>query len=307
MKKVVVTGATGFIGSHLCEMLLKSNISVIGVDVSLDRLNRFEEYTNFRPVVADFSLYDNLADLIDDDSIDVFYHFAWNGVNTTAFRDGVLQLENSIYAIKALDDAIKLNCRKFVFAGTYNEYETVTISGVDHYPARYTNLYGASKLAADIMLRAKADLEGIGYCSGLIPMVYGEGLSAPNLVNVVLSNFITGEPSKLVEGNNLYDLIYVDDVARAFIAIGEKGIHMTRYYVGHRTINTFKENITRMRDVLSPNSELLFGEYHETQMLDYSLIDTEKLYMDTGFECVANFKSTMQSTYDWLKSTKRSY
>lgn len=304
MKKVVVTGATGFIGSHLCEILLRKSIYVIGIDICANRLNRFKEYSNFRPVVADFSLYDKLSDLIGEDNIDVFFHFAWNGVNTTVFKDGVLQLENAIFSVKALDAAIKMNCKKFVFAGTYNEYETITVAKLDDYPARYTNLYGAVKLASDIMLRAKAELENIEYCSGLIPMVYGEGLSSPNLINVVLTNFMSGQPSKLIDGDNLYDLVYVDDVAKAFVSIGEKGKHMSRYYVGHRKISTFKDNMLQMRNILSPQSVLLFGEYCETQMLDYSLIDTDKLYRDTGFECEADFVSTMKKTYEWLKSEK---
>lgn len=300
MKRVIVTGATGFIGQHLCKDLLNRDIEVIGVDINEDKLRAFSKYPNFIPVVADFRVYDKLSEYIKYDDIDVFYHLAWNGVNTIAFRDAVLQLQNSIYSIKALDAAIKLKCKKFVFAGTYNEYETQTIFAMDEFEARYTNLYGASKYAADMMLCAKAKIEGIEYSSGLLPMIYGEGLTAPNLVNVVLSNFAEGKPSKLVEGNNPYDLIYVGDVARAFYYIGEKGKDMARYYVGHRKIDTFKQNITKIRDLLSPDSELLFGEYKETQNLDYSLIDTDKLYNDTGFECKADFEQTIISTFEWL-------
>lgn len=302
MKRVIVTGATGFIGQHLCKDLLDRGIEVIGVDISKDRFDVFSSYPNFFPVVADFSMYDSLNKYIHYDNIDVFYHLAWNGVNTIAFRDAELQLSNAIYSVKALDAAIALKCKKFVFAGTYNEYETQTIFSMNEFEARYTNIYGASKYAADLILCAKAKIEGIEYSSGLLPMIYGEGLTAPNLVNVVLSNFSEGKPSKLVEGNNLYDLIYVGDVARAFYYIGEKGKDMSRYYVGHRIIETFKDNITRIRDLLSPDSELLFGEYKETQNLDYSLIDTDKLYNDTGFECKADFKETIQKTYEWIKN-----
>ena len=302
MNRVVVSGAASFIGQHLCRNLLSRGIEVIGIDICKDKLYAVSRDERFIPIVADFSKYNRLVDYINYRDIDVFYHLAWNGVNTIAFRNAELQLSNSVFSVKALDAAIALKCKKFVFAGSYNEYESQTIFSMDEFQPRYTNIYGASKFAADLILCAKSRLEGIQYSSALLPMVYGEGLSAPNLVKVVLSNFAEGRPSELINGDNLYDLIYVEDVARAFYYIGERGKNMARYFVGHRKIDTFKNNITRARDLLSPHSELHFGEYHETQNLDYSLVDTEKLYNDTGFECRADFDETMRKTYKWIKN-----
>lgn len=300
MKKVVITGVGGFIGRNLCELLLSKEIQVIGVDISEDCFDGFTDNALFTPVIADFGKYSNLSDIIVDRDIDVFYHFAWNGTFGAPFKDAKLQLDNSKYAVAAMDQAITMNCQKFVFAGTCNEYEAQTIACKDEYNARYTNVYGTSKLAADLILRAKASLEGIEYCSGLIAIVYGNGMNSNNLVNIVMRNFKSGVASKLIEGNNEYDLIHVSDVAKAFFVIGEKGKNMIRYYVGHKKVKTFKENITAMRDILSSESELLFGEYKEVQYLDYSIIDTYKLYNDTGFECEADFAETMKEAFHYL-------
>lgn len=302
LKRVIVTGAAGFVGQYLCRDLLSRDIEVIGVDISKEKLNALSDDPRFIPVVADFSKYDSLHECIRYNDIDVFYHLAWNGANSAAFRNAELQLSNSIYSVKALDAAIALKCKKFVFAGSYYEYESQKLFSMDEFQPRYSNIYGASKFVTDLVLCKKSKLEGILYSSALLPAVYGEGLSSPTMVKVLLSNFAEGKPSKLVAGDNPYDLIYVGDVARAFFYIGERGKDMARYYVGHRMIDTFKENITRIRDLLSPNSELLFGEYHETQNLDYSLIDTEKLFNDTGFECKADFNTTIQRTYEWIKN-----
>ena len=305
MQKVIVTGAGGFIGRNLCRLLLSQKVHVIGIDIREELMSEFEQDDRFTSVVAGFDLYSCLSEMIVDKEIDVFYHFAWNGTFGLPFKDAELQLDNAKNAVRALQAAIDLKCKKFVFAGTCNEYETQMIANMDTYSARYTNIYGASKFSADIILRTKAALEGIEYCSGLIAIVYGAGLSSSNMVHIIMSNFIDGKPTKLIEGNNKYDLIHVSDVVRAFVCIGESGKHMTRYYVGHRDIKTFKEQITRIRDTVSPDSILLFGEFHESQSLDYSYIDTEKLFQDTGFECVADFDKTMQETFNWVKETNK--
>lgn len=301
MQKVVVTGAGGFIGKNLCRLLLSNAIQVVGVDINKEMMVEFENDSLFTPVVAGFEMYHQLPDMIRLNDIDVFYHFAWNGTFGSPFKDAELQLDNAKNAVRALQAAIDMKCKKFVFAGTCNEYEAQMIASMDEYSARYTNIYGASKLSADIILRAKASLEGIEYCSGLIAIVYGAGLNPSNMVHIIMNNFINGAPTKLIEGNNKYDLIHVSDVVRAFHCIGKSGKHMSRYYIGHRDVKTFKEHIIRMRDVLSPESILLFGEFPESQPLDYTYIDTEKLYQNTGFECEADFDEKMKETYEWIK------
>ena len=57
-----------------------------------------------------------------------------------------------------------------------------------------------------------------------------------------------------------------------------------------------------MRDIIAPGVELKFGEYKDNQCIDYSKIDLDALYNDTGFECKANFEDTMKITSQWVKS-----
>ena len=57
-----------------------------------------------------------------------------------------------------------------------------------------------------------------------------------------------------------------------------------------------------MRDIIAPGVELKFGEYKDNQCIDYSKIDLDALYNDTGFECKADFTETMMRTAKWVKS-----
>ena len=302
MRKVIITGVTGFFGGSLARKLLRDGLVVYGIDVETPKLDEFRAYDNFVPVIADFTMYKNLPQLISDDEIDVFYHFAWAGGFTTALKDYTLQMTNAAYAGDALIAAKEIGCKKFVYAGTYNEFEIQTFLATEGFEPRYTCIYATGKTAADLICRTLAFNLGIEYCTGFVPMPYGENNYSKQLANVVIDSLNKGIPPKLVEGNNTYDWVYIGDIVDAFCAIGEKGKNQKGYYIGHRKLKTFKEWMIEIRDILAPDVELLFGEFKDAQNIDYSLIDLDALYRDTGFECKADFEQSIKRTAEWVKT-----
>ncbi len=302
MKKVIITGATGFIGGALTRKLLLEGVKVFGVDIDRNKLEEMKNYGNFTPIIADFSLYESLSDLICETDFDVFFHFAWQGVFGDSFKDYSLQLNNAKFACDALVVAKKLNCKKFVLAGTYNEFEIKNFINSDSFTPRYTCIYSASKTVAELICKTIAFNTGIEYSAGLICMAYGCGNYSKMLPNVVINQLINNITPKLIEGNNYYDMIYIDDIVDAFIAIGEKGKNQKSYYVGHRKLKTFKQIITEIRDIINPDSDLLFGEFKDSVNMDYNQIDLNALYNDTGFECKCDFKESILKTAEWVKT-----
>lgn len=304
MKKAIVTGAGGFIGGAVTKKLLDNGIHVYGVDISEQVLRRFHGYERFHSVIADFSQYGKIHEMIQD-TIDVFYHFAWQGVYGDAFKEYDLQLNNAKYACDAMMEAIKIGCRKFVFAGTYNEFEIKNFLESDVFQPRYTCIYSGAKTVAEIICKTLAFNNNIEYSAGLIAMAYGENNRSMMLPNVVMKQLLRNESPKLIKGDNLYDLIYIDDIAEAFYLIGEKGYNLKSYYVGHRNLKTFRELLTEVGNIINPDIELRFGEYIDTDNKDYGLIDLEALYQDTGFECKADFRESILRTAEWLKTQEK--
>lgn len=301
MKRVIVSGCTGFIGGALTAELLNRGITVYGIDVSSDRLERFQDCKTFVPIVADFSCYDILHTLIRDD-IDVFFHFAWAGVFGAAFKDYSKQLDNAKYSALALEEAVKIGAKKFVFAGTVNEYEMDRYISADYFEPRYTYIYSVAKQASEAVCKTIAFNNQIEFCAGRLAMAYGENNRSMMLPNVVLSNLVKNTPCKLVKGEQLYDMIYISDIVNAFIAIAERGRNMKSYYLGHRKLRTFKEIIQDMAAIINPACELQFGAYPDVPSgIDYKYIDSEALYRDTGFECEANFEESIKRTAAWVK------
>lgn len=304
MKSAIVTGAGGFIGSALAKKLLSMGVHVVAIGTDREKLEQRFKHPNITFVQASFSEYYQLDKLIGQPA-DIFYHCAWQGVFGEAFQDYELQLNNVKYTCMALEAALKIGCKKFVFSATNNEVEIkkYLLSDQEIKP-RYTCIYSTSKLAAEMICKTLAYQKGIQYSAGMIAMAYGEGNRSEMLPNVLMSHLLDGKSPKLVNGYNLYDMIYIDDIANAFYCIGESGHHMKSYYVGHRKLRTFREIVTEIRDILAPDVELRYGEYPDNLDMDYSLVDLDALYHDTGFECTADFESSILKTANWLKLQK---
>lgn len=301
MEKVVITGTSGFLGGSLARTLLNQGVLVYGVDRGNKAKQEFQKYTNFIPVNASFEEYPSLPQLIKDRDINIFYHFAWAGGFTTAIRDYKLQLSNAGYAGDAVVAAQQMGAGRFVYANTYNQYEIINFLESDCFEPRYTCIYSTAKTAAGLICRTLAYNLGIEYSAALIPMPYGENNYSKQLVNVVIHSLLNGQAPRLVEGNNLYDLVYIQDIVDALIAIGERGRDKKEYYVGHRALKTFKEWMIEIRDNLAPEIVLKFGEYKDNQQIDYSRVDLEALFEDTGWQCKYELKDRISQTAEWVK------
>lgn len=302
MKKIIVTGAGGFIGSAMTKYALERGIIVYGVDVSEKLLEKHGKYKNFIPVIADFTQYHRLHEKILDPDIDVFYHFAWQGVFGESFQDYHLQLDNAAFAADALNEAVAIQCRKFVFSGTYNEIEIGNFIDWHRAKPRYTCIYSAVKSAAEIICKTLAYNKGIAYSAGLSAMSYGENNRSMMVTNVVLKQLVNGESPKLIEGNIPYDFVYIDDIVRAFYAIGEKGKNLRSYYIGHRTLRTFREWLETIGQIVAPDVPLLFGAFpDDASARDFDSIDLDALYQDTGFACKADVRESFLKTAAWVK------
>lgn len=300
MKTVVITGVGGFFGSHLCSRLLAQGVTVYGVDVVPEVHKQFASPL-YHPIVASFETYDTLHTYVQE-PVDVFFHFAWaGGFLPDSLWNYELQLTNAKYACDAFVQAAKMGAKRFLNAGTNNQIEIRQFLMSESYTPRKTTIYASAKMATELMMRTLADKYGIDYLGTMIPMPYGEGNRSMQLINVTLRNLIENKSPKLITGNNLYDIIYIEDIIDAFIAIAEKGIAGKSYYIGHRKLKTFRSWIEEIRDIVNPDVELRFGEYEDPLNMDYSYVDLDLLFRDTGFEASADFSSTIRQTVEWMK------
>ena len=301
MKTAVVTGANGFLGKALVKELCSREINVIAIVHTLSD-NDVSITSGVRYIPCDLKHYVNLCDDLSAYEPDVFYHLAWEGTSGPKRADEKIQLSNVQGACDAARLASRIGCRRFVFASSIMEYEVDKAAKLMQDPG-ISAIYSTAKQTADYMSRIIAADNKIEFISGLISNIYGPGEKSPRLINSSIRKLLKGERLSLSPCEQMYDFIYIDDAARIFCEIGEKGKSGRIYYVGNRRVYPLKKFMEELRDVVAPDAVLGFGDIPFTGSgLTYNEFDKELLYNDTGFIPGVSFKKGVELTRDWIKA-----
>lgn len=302
MKKVIVTGANGFIGTALCRELSNQGISVIAVVRNEEEnISNIENLKGLRIVYSDLSEFKNLNEKISDRDIDVLYHLAWVGSAGPLRGCADVQFNNIKYTCDTVKACSKMNCKRFVFASSIMEYEIEAVMATDATPGINT-LYSSAKVSADYMARTIAGSLGVDYIRAVISNIYGPGELSPRLVNTSIRKLLNGEHCAFSAGEQTYDFIYIDDAAKTFVAIGEKGVVNRTYYIGSQNPKPLKEFLCELRDQVDPNIEIGLGEIPFNGVsLTYNEFNVHAVKEDTGFVPTVSFAEGIQNTVKWIK------
>jgi nucleoside-diphosphate-sugar epimerase len=301
LKKVIITGASGFIGGKLSERLLKDDVTVYGVGRNAEKLNELKKYGNFVPVIADFADYDKLPELIQERDFDMFWHLAWQGADAKLYDTPGLQIENAAAAVHAATSAIELRCRNSCCCGSnYRHIRSIAAGENPFNPSAY----GIAKHAAAEMFKAVA-FRGEMPCTNVIfPNTYGPGDKPVSAIVFFIKKLIANEPLNLISGKYQDDWMPIEDLITGILAAQKAGGNYVDYYIGHRQISTFREKLEAMKEILGSKSELNFGAYPEKNYVDYSKFDLNALYRDTAWEAKTDFAESIRTMAEWIKTTK---
>ncbi len=303
MEKAIVTGANGFLGTHLCTELTSRGVCVYAVVQPGTDVTDLLKNPLVRLVYCDFAEYAAMDKVLAVEHADVMIHLAWKGTSGNIRGDYCSQIDNITAACQALECCKKLNVKRFVFASSIMEYEIAKAMEISEAPAIST-LYSTAKLSANYMLRALAGELGICYVRALISNIYGPKEMSPRLVNTTIRKLLKGEHCSFSAGTQMYDFIYVDDAINKIIAVAQKGKNQHSYYIGSENPKPLREFLAEIRDVVAPNAELGLGElpFHGVT-LSYHEFDIHAVKRDTGVENRILFKEGIGRTCAWIKGT----
>jgi UDP-glucose 4-epimerase len=303
MRKAIVTGANGFVGSHLVKELIDNNVEVVSIVRNKDsNLELLPKSDNNRIIYCDLSEIENLSNLISDRDIDVFYHFAWQGSAGQDRADERLQTKNAIWTVDSVRVAKELGCKKFVGAGSIMEKETIAAVYTDDNEPGLGYIYGTGKLTAHCISKSVAANIGIDHIWTMITNAYGPGELSPRFINTTLRKIINNEPLQFTAATQNYDFIYITDVAKAFYYIGLQGKPFNSYTIGSAKAKPLKEFIIKLQEELAPEISLNFGDVPFTGInMPLENFSTENLERDTDFKPIVSFKDGVRYTMNWLK------
>lgn len=299
MKKVIVTGGTGFIGSRFIKELKDNNVEVIALVRDVTRAKNILGH-DVKLVEYHSEDYDVL--LHSETSVDAFYHLAWEGVAPEKKNDRVIQIRNIDFAMEMLELASKIDVGRFVATGTVAEYsfcEDVMDVNSKQTP---NDLYGAAKTATHYMLETWARHLKIPFNWVVIPSTYGEGRRDNNILTYTIKILLKGEKPSYGYLTQMWDFLYVGEVARALYLIGQKGIPEKTYAIGSGDYRPLKEYVTIIRDCIDPNLELGIGEIPALSDKAFSsCVSIKELTRDTGFIPRVSFEEGIRKTIDHYK------
>ncbi|MBS0620528.1 MAG: NAD(P)-dependent oxidoreductase [Verrucomicrobia bacterium] len=204
-KRVLVTGASGFIGCHTLPLLRERGYEVIPFSSkSCDLLREKIDLSEIAP-----------SHLL---------HFAWNTAHGKLWdtEENLAWVKASIDLIKAFAEA---GGERLVIAGTCAEYDwNASEFNEDASPAHPHTLYGSCKTALHLIAKAYAKQKGLSFAWGRVFNLYGPAEQPRRFVPAVIRGMLRNERVPCSHGNQIRDYLHVADVASAFVSLLDSSI-----------------------------------------------------------------------------------
>ncbi len=214
MKKLFITGSTGFIGSHILKHALRKKIEFTALRRS--NLSRPVIKLNDEPKWINSDLLNLKVENLD--GFDVLLHFA-SAISPKEFDWNELVRTNILGTSHVIECAAKAGIKRIVLAGTCHEYGEVDSQ---KQPIRADsalnpiNSYGATKAASFLLASAQCKKYNLEMFYGRIFSVFGEGQYKFNFWPSLKEAAINGKDFKMTTGQQVRDFIHVDDVIKIF-------------------------------------------------------------------------------------------
>lgn len=297
MKRVIVTGANGFIGSSLIKKLIDNGVEVIAVDISFT-YPRLPKSSMIKEIEARVDA--SLANMIPSGEYDALYNFAWKGVNGSDKADPKVQLDNIRMTIDCADICKQLGIKKYLCAGTVAENAVYSLPHLQK-----TNggmMYGVAKHACRLIVEDYCKNIGQEFVWMQFSNIYGVGNKTGNLVSYTLGELMAGRDATFGPALQPYDFIYVDDLIEAVYLLGKNETKDSFYYIGSGSPRILKDYLLRIGELAGCPDNVSIGKRpddgikYSVEMFDNTpLVETIGEYVKTQFD------EGIIKTIEWLK------
>ena len=316
MKKIIVTGGSGFIGSNLIKFLLKKKYFVINIDKnkysSGSYLLKDNENKNYRFYKLDinskkilkifgkykpFAIFNLAAETHVDRSIETPKDF---------IHSNILGTFNILEQIRNYKKKFKKNLR-LVHISTDEVYGDLKKDrSNEFYQYRPSSPYSASKASADHLIKSyvrtyKLDAVISNCCNN-----FGPGQFPEKLIPTLIFNILNNRPLPIYgKGKNSREWIYVEDHCSGLLTICKKGLTGESYNIG-TNINVNNLNLTKLLLKIIKNKKIKIGKKVKIKFVKdrpghdfrYAL-DSKKIRKKLNWKPKKNFKTGLEETYNW--------
>jgi dTDP-glucose 4,6-dehydratase len=323
MKKILITGGAGFIGSHVVRLFVTkySDYQIYNLDAltyagNLENLADIEDSPNYSFVKGDITDETFINNLFEKHQFDGVIHLAAESHVDRSIEDPMAFVKtNVIGTVNLLNAARKLwanntEGKRFYHISTDEVYGSLGAEGLftETTPYDPNSPYSASKASSDHFVRAYGETYGLPYVLTNCSNNYGPNHFPEKLIPLFINNIITNQPLPVYgDGNYTRDWLFVVDHAIAIDLVFHKGINHETYNIGG--FNEWK-NIDLVQLLCSIMDDKLGRAAGESaKLITYVkdrpghdlryAIDASKINKQLGWKPSVTFEQGLEITVNW--------
>ncbi len=313
MKKLIVTGGAGFIGSNFIFHMLKAHPEdrIVCLDKltyagNLSTLRGVMDRPNFRFVKLDICDREGVYRLFEEEKPDIVVNFAAEShVDRSIENPGVFLETNVLGAGVLMDACRKYGIGRFHQVGTDEVYGDLPLDRPDllfteETPIHTSSPYSSSKASADLLVMAYHRTYGLPCTISRCSNNYGPWQFPEKLIPLMIANALADKPLPVYgEGKNVRDWLYVDDHCRAIDLILRGGRVGEVYNIGgHNEMANIDIVKLICRELGKPESLITYVTDRKGHDLRYA-IDPAKIHRELGWLPETKFADGIRRTIAW--------
>jgi len=318
MKKILVTGGAGFIGSHLVEKLIQKGNEVTVLDnmdpyydVRIKEKNiKIVERKGAKFIKGDVTDYGLLKKVINENDVEVIFHEASQpGVRASIENPFKPNLVNVIGTLNVLKVSMDSGVKKIINASSSSVYGKVVYLPFDEkHPTQPISPYGVSKLAAEQYCRVFYEIYGLKTVSLRYFTVYGPRMR-PDLAIPIFTKSILNNESPVIfgDGEQTRDFTYIDDIIKANLRLlktNKANGEVLNIGSGRRV--TINYMIDTLKNLLNSNIESKHVDPIKGDARD-TLANIDKSKELIGYEPNLSLEEGLKRFIDWYKNNPSFY